>query len=204
MSNPSPFTPSIGFITYIGKIPIITLIQVDPSVVWKKKINLEKEINLLLDPDKSNHDIDTIEYYKYSHPTTPARFTVSNSKEDNDNFVILQIKEQFVSLDKHFDRITIQASKEMKDVLYKFGGNLRDGKPELVKKGKGKITVNKLSNVIVESDVLESNNDFMNNLFTKAALTTKDAAEDAAEDCEVNGEKVFACGASSFGVTAAV
>ena len=175
MSNPSPLTPCIGFIKYRGTIPIITLIQFDPSDV----VYLVEEINLLLYPDNSNPKIDIIEFYKYSHPTAPARFTVSKSKEDN--FVILQIKKWFVSLDKHFDKITIQASKEIKDVLHKFEGIPRDGKPELIKERKGNITVNELSNFIVESGFVQSSNHFMIDILNEAARPTEDPTEDKAE-----------------------
>ena len=185
MSNPSPFTPSIGFIKYGRKIPIITLIQFDPSVV----VYLEEEINLLLDPDNSNPKIDTVAlYYKSSHPKTPVQFEV------NDIFVILKIKEWFVSLDKHFDRITIQTSEEVKDVLHKFERIPRDGKPELIKERKGNITVNELSNFIVESGFVQSSNHFMIDILNKAARPTEDPTEDKAEHWGVDKEKMIAYG----------
>ena len=185
MSNPSPFTPSIGFIKYRRAIPIITLIQVDSTAVEY----LAEEIKLLLDPDNSNPNLDTVAYYTSSHPKTPPQSTMSKSNEDNAKYVIFQIKERFVSLDKHFDRISIQVSKNTDDVLHKFGGIDRDGKPKLIKESKGNMAVNELSNFIADSGF--RSDDLMKDLFEKATAVPT-------EHWVVDEEKVIKVGAIAF------
>ena len=218
----SRFTPSIGFVKYRRTIPIISLIQVDPEAVECS----EEEIKLLLDPDNSNPKIDMVTYYASSHHKTHVQFTASKSKVDNDNYFIFQIKEQFVSLDKHFDRITMQASKKRYDVLNMFGGIPRDGEPVLIAKSKANMSIKELSSEIVKFGF--SNKDFMKDLYNKAALPPedppkdppKDPPEDPPEDppkhppkhppkkltehWEVDGEKMFAYGTTTAVVVGAV
>ena len=172
LKNASKFTPSIGFVKYRNKIPIITLIQVDPKAVEY----LEEEINLFLDPDSKNPEVKAFTYYKPVYSKKPVKFTVVNkdiqNSENNireihevnyqfdDIFIILQIDQRYVSLDKHFNRITIQASNSEEDVKSMFGGINRDSK-ELSKIRNEKMKVDKLSKAIVKSGFAESSYDIV-------------------------------------------
>ena len=113
---------------------------------------LKDILNHYLDPDGTNATIDTIAVYRT--PLEGNSFgtkIINKTKAGYHGFVYLH----YMSLDKHPDRLTIQVSKERRDVLDKFRRNSRNRVPEEIVVDNGSIKVRELTDFIIQKDFIK-------------------------------------------------
>ena len=108
-------------------------------------------MNFRMDPDRTNAAIDRVAVYKTLLESNSIGKEILNMAESVYHaFVYLQVKDSYFSLDKHTDALTIQISKEKRDVLDNFKGKPRNGVPEELNADKGKINIRNLSDFIIQ------------------------------------------------------